>query len=195
MVNPEKITNYRLTDSQLEEHILFWVCAAGKNGRTAAKSLNKLLKMVCGPLGGPMHGVFVASNLYDLPDLMRACGIGCFNNKARTFTELATEVLGGRLNLRTCSADDLEKIYGIGMKTSRCFIMHSRDNARCAGLDTHILKYLKAEGIENVPKSTPGSKKQYKRLEQEFLRLADEQGKQPATLDLEVWNKYSVKST
>lgn len=195
MINPEKITNCNLTDTQLEENILFWVCAAGKNARTAARSLDKLLKMICGPYGTPMASVFRASSLYDLPQCLKSCGIGCYNNKARTFTELATEYLAGRLNLRLCSAEELEKIYGIGMKTSRCFIMHTRHSSRHAGLDTHILKYLRAEGVDGVPKNTPSSKKQYRRLEKEFLKLADAQGKRPAVLDLEIWNKYSVKST
>lgn len=193
MIDPEKITNYRLTDTQLEEHILFWVCAAGKNGHTAAKSLDKLLKMVCGPYGTPMASIFRAYSLYDLSQCMKACGIGCYNNKARTFKELSTEYLTGRLNLRTCTAEDLEKIHGIGMKTSRCFILHSRYGARYAGLDIHLLKHLRTKGVENVPKSTPSSKKEYERLEQQILKMADVANMTPAEYDLKIWNKYSVK--
>ena len=44
MIDPNGITNYNLTDEQLEEHILFWVCAAGKNGTTAARCLDKFLE-------------------------------------------------------------------------------------------------------------------------------------------------------
>jgi thermostable 8-oxoguanine DNA glycosylase len=92
----------------------------------------------------------------------------------------------------TCNAEELEKIYGIGMKTSRCFLIHSRKNARYAGLDTHVLKFLRAKGVQDVPKSTPTSRKLYLRLEAEFLKLSDESGKSVADLDLEVWNKYKV---
>ena len=115
-------------------------------------------------------------------------------SKARSFLELSVAVGSDELDLRTCSADDLEKIHGIGMKTSRCFIIHSRPGARYAGLDTHILKHLKACGVENVPKSTPSSKKEYLRLEKEFLRIADLNNMTPAAYDLMIWNWFSVKS-
>jgi len=193
MVDPENITDYDLCNNELEERLLFWVCAAGKNGRTAARCLDVFLELMSCE-GSPFacireHGV--ARTPPPLPYILRAAGIGCYTSKARTFTEVSN----AGLNLRTCTVEDLEKVYGIGMKTSRCFIIHSRLGARHAGLDTHLLKYLRAEGIEDVPKSTPSSKKQYLRLEKEFLRMADEQGKLPSVLDLEIWNKYSVKST
>jgi len=76
------------------------------------------------------------------------------------------------------------------MKTSRCFILHSRKDSRYAGLDTHILKFLKGYGFK-VPKATP-AKKKYLELEQQFLYIADSQNKSPAELDLEVWNAYSL---
>lgn len=190
MVNPENITKYDLSKDQLQEHILFWVCAAGKNGRTAARSLEKFLKSATGCVAGPFSVVRVIDKNQNLPEVMKSCGIGCYNGKAETFRQLANS----KLNLKTCTAEDLEKIRGIGMKTSRCFILHSRYGARYAGLDTHILKYLKLAGVENVPKSTPSSKKEYLRLEKEFLKIADLNEMLPADFDLAIWNQYSVKS-
>jgi len=194
MIDPSKITINNATDEELEELILFWVCAAGKNGRTAARCLDKFLKLISSPYGKPMSSIFNFNSLYNLPDTLRACGIGCYNSKAKSFLQLAIECVSGRLNLRTCTTDDLEKIHGIGMKTSRCFIIHSRKEARYAGLDTHILKHLKINGVDNVPKSTSGTKKEYLRLEKEFLKLADEINMAPAEYDLMIWNKYSIKS-
>jgi len=195
MIDPSKITINNATDDELEELILFWVCAAGKNGRTAARCLDKFLKMISGPYGKPMNSVFNFNSLYNLSDTLRACGIGCYNSKAKSFLQLATECISGRLNLRICTTDDLEKIHGIGMKTSRCFILHSRPGAIYAGLDTHILKHLRDSGVGNVPKSTPTNKKEYLRLEKEVLKLADEADMFPAEYDLMIWNKYSIKST
>jgi len=192
MINPETITNYNQTDAQLEEFILFWVCAAGKNGRTAARCLDNLLwKLRDNFSGTPFQLLRRADHLMNLPALLQFSGIGCFNAKARSFREL----IWSDIDLKTCTVDDLESIYGIGMKTARCFLIHSREGIRLAGIDTHLLKHLKAVGVENVPSSTPGNKKEYLRLEQEFLRLADEAGKEPAVFDLEIWNRYSVKST
>ena len=195
MVDPENITKYDLTDWQLEEHALFWICAAGKNGRTAARCLSNLLSYTAANHWGPMQSVFRWNILYDLPELMKECGIGCYTSKSKSFIELSRAVINRDINLRTCSADDLEKIHGIGMKTSRCFILHSRYGARYAGLDTHILKYLRLAGVKDVPKSTPSSKKQYLRLEKEFLKIADLNEMLPADMDLAIWNQYSVKST
>ena len=72
--------------------------------------------------------------------------------------------------------------------------MSSRHNVQHAALDTHLLKYLRAEGVENVPKSTPSSNKQYDRLEKEFLSRVP-QGMTPAEFDLEIWKKYSDSLT
>jgi len=187
MINPEFITNYDLNEKELQEYILFWVCAAGKNGRTAAKCCDKFLNLI------GVNDIYLPFTVIrglpkeSLPKILKSCGIGCYTSKARTMWELTHS----NLDLKNCSAIDLEKIYGIGMKTSRCFILHSRENARYAGLDTHILKFLRKLGYD-APKSTPTGKK-YLELETIFLNYADKLGKAPADLDLEIWNKYSVK--
>jgi len=190
MIDPTNITNYNLTDDELEEHLLFWVCAAGKNGTTAASCLERFLSGITYNNMSPFEAIRNASFCFNnFPRIMKAAGIGCYTHKSRTFIELA---LSG-LNLKTCTVKDLEKIYGIGMKTSRCFIIHSRKNAQHAGLDTHLLKHLRAKGISDVPKQTPSSKKQYKRLEQEVLKLAKGAGMSPAEYDLKIWKSYAVK--
>jgi thermostable 8-oxoguanine DNA glycosylase len=189
MIDPSNITNYKLTTTQLEEIILFWICAAGKNGTTAARLLNNLII----DIEADRLGIFNALRLYTTPDAialeLKAHGIGCYTHKARTIFEL----INTDLDLKTCTAEDLELIYGIGMKTSRCFLIHSRENVQYAGLDTHMLKNLRENGIEGVPKTTPSSKKLYRRLELEVLRLSKEAGLSPAEYDLRVWNTYAVK--
>ena len=187
MIDPSKITNYNLTIPQLEEHMLWWVCAAGKNGTTASKLLEKFMERI----GGHVYTPFVALRMLPstfIPIILKECGIGCYTHKAKTMLELAYS----GIDLKKCTAEDLEKIYGIGMKTSRCFILHSREGAQYAGLDTHVLKFLRAEGYD-APKSTP-PKKKYLELEQIFLTIAKNRKKLPADLDLEIWNAYSIGS-
>lgn len=187
MIDPEAVTNYSMTDRELEEYILFWVCAAGKNGRTAARCCDKLLNLIGVNEFYSPFTVIRGLPKDAMPAILKDCGIGCFNSKARTMWELAHS----ELDLKTCDAADLEEIYGIGMKTSRCFLLHSRKNARYAGLDTHILKFLRAMG-HDVPKSTPTGNK-YLKLETVFLGYVDITYMTPAEFDLDVWNYYSVK--
>lgn len=186
MIDPSKITNYNLTVPELEEHLLWWVCAAGKNGTTASRLLDKFLIKINGYNITPFSALRMVPPQLIAP-MLKSCGIGCHSHKARTMNELVER----KLNLKTCTAEDLEEIYGIGMKTSRCFILHSRKGAQYAGLDTHVLKFLRAEGYD-APKSTP-SKKKYLELEKIFLEIAKKKNKLPADLDLEIWNAYSIK--
>lgn len=193
MIDPEKVTNYEQTEKKLEESILFWVCAAGKNGRTAVRCLNYLLNDINGYELGPFNAIKIWG-YYIHPEtqegwaeMLRDCGIGCYTHKAKTMFQLAVS----NLNLKTCSASDLEEIYGIGPKTSRCFILHSRENVQVAGLDTHMLKHLRKLGYD-VPRNTPTGNK-YLTTEAIVLMLAKEAGMSPAQFDLMVWNRYSVR--
>jgi len=203
-IDPDAITDFNLTNARLEKTLLFWICAAGHNGHTSANGLEKLLALVrkwirskgIKPKRTPFAALRQKESLHKgkpgangkwLEAAMRICGIGCYKAKAKSFMAL---VYSG-LNLRTCSVEDLEAIPGIGPKTARCFLIHSRPNQQYAALDTHILKHLRAVGID-APKSTPSGKK-YRELELKFLELAEAAGKSPADFDLEVWKKYRIK--
>lgn len=179
MIDPLNITKYDCTIEQLEEVLLFWVLAAGKNAISASKALAKFLEN-----NAPFDYIKTIS-LEELPIKMKQCGIGCFNNKAITFNQLAFS----NINLMNCSVEELEKIKGIGMKTSRCFVIHSRKNANYAGLDTHILKYLRSLGYD-VPLSTPSGKK-YVEIEKIFLSLVEKSGKTLSEFDLSIWKEFS----
>lgn len=186
MIDAANITNYNLTDAELETTLMFWVFAAGKNGTRAAQITNQLrsfwdtMSKDISTFHWLMH-----YDLEDTTELLKQYKTGCHNIKARTLWQLCRE----DLNLRTCTVEDLEKIYGIGMKTARCFIMHSRQNIKMAGLDTHMLKYLRSLGY-NAPKNTPSSKKVYTYFEQIVVKLAEAAGESPTDFDLKIWKLY-----
>lgn len=180
MIDPTKITNFNLSLKELEEVLLFWICAAGKNAITSAKALDRFLQ-------GNSPFKYILKNRDILSTRLKECGIGCYNLKAKSFIALATS----GLDLKTCDVEELEKIPGIGLKTSRCFLMHSRRNVNHAGLDTHILKYLRDLGYD-APKSTPTSKKQYLKWEQIFLSHKPV-NVSVADFDLSIWNQYRNK--
>jgi hypothetical protein len=190
MIDPTKITNYRLSQAKTEEVLLFWVCAAGKNGVTAAKCLDRLLSTWrerasrIKPKPSPFDIIRHISQVGDLADEMKNHGIGCYNAKAKTFLHL----VGKSMDLKKCTVEDLESVPGIGPKTARCFLIHSRPNQQYAGLDTHVLKFLRDKGHE-VPKSTPTGKK-YRDLETVFLKYVAESGMTVADFDLMIWNDY-----
>lgn len=191
MIDSVNITKFDNTKEQLEEVLLFWVFAAGKNAKTACRCLDSLLINIHNKFNISLYRPFECLGKFkksELVDLLKSHGIGCYNNKSKTIYEL----VDSNLDLQKCTAEDLEKIYGIGMKTSRCFIIHSRKDAIYAGLDVHILHFLKDLGY-NVPNQTP-IRKQYLEIEKIFLDIVRKSDMSVAEYDLMIWNKYSGKN-
>jgi thermostable 8-oxoguanine DNA glycosylase len=187
LVDPHDITDFDRSEKDLQTVILFWIAAAGKKATTAARSLDSLLRR-----GEEMFGVSLPFSILEafgdgLAEAMREQGMGCNNNKSRSMLALARS----GIDLRTCSVEDLESIPGIGPKTARCFLIHSRRGVRHAGLDTHVLKYMREMGFD-VPKSTPSGRK-YSEIESIFLDMADASGMSLADFDLSIWRKYESK--
>lgn len=191
MIDPTKITNYNLTVPQLEETILWWVCAAGKKGIPAAKALDKLLNTLFHEYGGKTPFEHIRyTKTGNLAFHMKESGIGNYTQKSNTFHLLAAS----NLNLQTCSLQELLSIKGIGPKTARAFLVHSRPNQKVAALDTHLLKFLRHQGIM-APKSTPPSGKKYFSLESAFISICDLRGLSYADTDLAIWNHYRQNPT
>ncbi len=191
MIDPINFTDYRRTTEELEEAILFALLVAGKNALTTARLLDKFLRDY-DHIGNSPFEIFSRFELTKLPQLsvaLKDYGFGCYNSKAKGIHALVR----ANLDLRTCTVDDLEKIHGIGMKTSRFFVLHSRKDAKSAPLDVHVLHYLKDLGYD-VPKVTPSSKKLYLTIEKICVQLAKQAGKTLAEWDLDVWRIYRAKS-
>ena len=188
LVDPKNITNFDCDEKELQLVLLFWISAAGKKASVVAKNLEILMQNGQSMFDTDEPFLIIKKFGDSLPNVLKGHGFGCFNNKAKSMLALANS----NLDLKTCSVSDLEKIWGVGPKTSRCFLLHSRKECRVAGLDTHVLKYMREKGVD-VPKSTPSGKK-YLEIEQKFLELADESGKSLAEFDLEIWNYYSGKN-
>ena len=188
MVDPDQVTQYDLDDWALEEFAVFSIAVAGKTAKTIAPIVHNFLAEIT---NNGQYEPFAAirgcdAGGVDLAEVLRDHGCGCQTGKAKALVDLA----GKGLDLRKCSVADLEGCYGIGPKTARFFVMHSRREAPpMAALDTHILKFLREEGVERVPKETPSAGPNYDRLEQEFLRRVP-MGMSPADFDLEVWKRY-----
>lgn len=193
LIDASNITDYNLSYNDLEVHILFWICAAGKNGDTSAKALYKFLSYWEDKLNikSPfdiIRKVYKKYGLDYLANQLKINGIGCFNNKAKSFLDL----VNSKIDLKNCTVDELENIRGIGPKTARCFLIHSRKDQNYAGLDVHVLRFLRDKG-HDVPKSTPNGKK-YLELEKIFLQYVKKSNMNVSDFDLYVWKTYSGRS-
>jgi thermostable 8-oxoguanine DNA glycosylase len=185
MIDPVRATDFDRSDDQLEEFLLFCIAVAGKHAGRTAINLERLLQY--GRLWGndsPFELIKTLSEKTDLAQLMKEMGFGCFNIKSRGMIQAARSCV----NLRTCTVDELENLYGVGMKTARYFVLHTRRNARLACLDTHVLQWMSYYTGHDVPSKTP-TKKQYLKLEESFLKIADAMQITPTDLDLKIWNK------
>lgn len=177
------------TQYKLEYKLLFSLVVAGKSAHFARSAMERFLAGSHAPT--PLRWVNflwqspLIGNESGLIRQLKIARTGNYSKLEKAFRKAAEAVISEALDLRVCSPSELEKIPGIGPKTSRFFILWTRPNARCAALDTHILKWLKYLGYD-APKSTPVGKK-YEELELAFLAEADKRGIPPAKLDEMIW--------
>lgn len=181
LIDPSDVIDFERDDKQLELFWLFSCVVAGKTAATQARLLDKFMSSVPGE--GPFDKLRRIGKEKML-DAIKASRLGQFNRLSQTFLQSLS------LNLRTCSLDELEAIHGVGPKTARMFVMMTRPRQRVAALDTHVLKHLRAHGID-APKATPPAGRRYRELEQAFIALADKAGMPVAEYDLGVWKDYA----
>ena len=179
-IDPFNITNYDRTEEELQIFWLFCIMVAGKNAGQTADKLTEMLWDV------PNYYMpFDWLKMQNVEDWCRRHRTGQYNRVSKAIEQSLS------LNLRKCSLSDLEGIYGVGSKSARFFLLHSRKKVSCAVIDTHILKYLQTKTEEELPKSTP-NKKLYLRLEKMFLECIgiDYPKKTVAEADLLIWKQY-----
>ena len=186
MVDPFQVTKYDRTDEELEEFIIFSILMAGHDAKNTARGLERFLGAFKGVKPFEVIGRHIKAGTLSLA--LQNAGLGCHAIRAKSLQSL----LESGLDLRRCSLNDLERINGIGPKTSRFFLLHSRANIKVAALDIHILRYLKAIGHKDIPSSTPTGKS-YRRIERLFLEEADKSGMSVADFDLFLWRQAKDK--
>lgn len=194
MIDPFNITKFDRTPEELEEFLLFAIVVAGKTATTQAKALERFLAFKrCDE--SPFDYVARLSKAWDLDRAVRESHLGQYRRIVGAFDAIARQrryfPADWSSQLHTVQTTDLENIPGIGPKTSRFFILHTQECAKAACLDTHVLKFLAAMNIKDVPKVTPQNMKEYRRLEGEFLAICRTLDVHPAKFDLAVWTYYA----
>ena len=194
MIDPYKITNYNRNQYELEEFLLFCIVVAGKTAYIQAQKLNDFLVSVntrlCMPeYINPFQSLKSAEQHEILMEEIQKAKLGQYKKIYTGFKYISEH----NLDLRKTTTEQLELVPGVGMKSSRFFLLHSDETYKdnIAILDTHILKFIK-ENIDNrAPKSTPIIRVTYKYWEDVFLYWCELNNKNVADFDLEVWKSYA----
>ena len=182
MINPVQVTDFNRSKAELEEFLLFAILVAGKKSEQMAPKLAAFLE----PAAHLSPLEYITHLGEKLEDQLRAIRIGQYDRISRCFRVLAER----NLDLCNCTFEELESIPGIGPKTARFFMLHTRKDTVVAALDTHILKFLRSLGY-SAPKQTPTGAK-YRDLEAAFIDVARSRNKTVAQLDIEVWTSYAA---
>ena len=194
MIDPYKITNFNRNQYELEEFLLFCIVVAGKTAYIQAQKLNDFLVSVntrlCMPeYINPFQSLKSAEQHEILMEEIQKAKLGQYKKIYTGFKYISEH----NLDLRKTTTEQLELVPGVGMKSSRFFLLHSDETYKdnIAILDTHILKFIK-ENIDNrAPKSTPTIRVTYKYWEDVFLYWCELNNKNVADFDLEVWKSYA----
>ncbi len=193
-IDPYNITNLNRTEGELQLFLLFCIVVAGKTAYIQSDKLDLFLRSVNERLMMPeivlpFQTIKSAKDHGILLEEIQKAKLGQYKKIYSAFKHISEN----KLDLSKMTPEILELIPGVGMKTSRFFLLHSDNNWQnhIAILDTHILKFIK-ENIDNrAPKSTPTIKVTYKYWEDVFLYWCEQNKKNVADFDLEVWKSYA----
>ena len=193
-VDPYNITKYNRTEAELECFLLFCIVVAGKTAYIQARKLDEFLTSVNKRLMMPEHvnpfqSLKSAEQHGILMEEILKAKLGQYKKIYNGFKYITER----EYNLNRMTPQLLECIPGVGMKTSRFFLLHSDKfyKDKIAILDTHILKFIKENIDDKAPKSTPTIKVTYKYWEDVFLYWCECNNKNVADFDLEVWKSYA----
>lgn len=175
------ITKLNRSEKELQEFYLYCLFVANKTSEFADNVLAKVLS------GNRKLLPFNYLKNLGQSRLMRLLK----NSKTGQYTRLHRAIRESiDLKLQDVSLSDLLNIHGIGNKTARFFLLHTRKRARLAVLDVYVLRWMRELHNIKTPKQTPSGKK-YLELEQIAIKLI---GKNFARADFKIWKemKYGI---
>ena len=197
MINPAEVTNYNRTQSELQEFLLFCINVAGKKSSIEAPKLEVFLQRAKDVTakhrkselmkdGSPFDCIRALIKIGRLEEIMHWAKLSPYKQRYNSYVDAVK--LG---DLQTVTLNRLLQVPGIGLKTARFFLSHSREDFDEPMLDTHILHFLRDQGYVDAPKSTPSNENTYHYFANIFKNIARQLGKSVTDLDLEIWKQYS----
>ena len=188
MINPAEVTNYNRTQSELQEFLLFCINVAGKKSSIEAPKLEIFIQRAkdITKETTPFNCIKKLIKLGRLQEIMHWAKLSPYKQRYNSYVDAVK--LG---DLQTVTLNRLLQVPGIGLKTARFFLSHSREDFDEPMLDTHILQFLRDNGYKGAPKSTPSNVGVYNYYANIFKMFARVSGKSVTDLDLEIWKRYS----
>jgi len=188
MINPAKVTNYNRTQYELEEFILFCINVAGKKSAIEAPKLEVFIERAkdITKETSPFNCIRKLIKLGRLNEIMHWAKLSPYAQRYNSYVAVSKIK-----DLQTVTLNRLLQVPGIGLKTARFFLSHSREDFDEPMLDTHILRFLRDQGYADAPKSTPSNENTYHYFANIFKNIARQLGKTVTDLDLEIWKQYS----
>jgi thermostable 8-oxoguanine DNA glycosylase len=186
-IDPYKITDYHRNKNQLETFFLFCTAVAGKKATMISDKIYDFLEH-SGFHGSPLERVKSMLEKNELTERLKRVSMGKYGLLTRSWHELTRRP---KNFLNTAGVEELEELPAVGPKTARYFIVHSRPNTRLAVVDTHMLKFLRDMGHDDIPSGNAASPRHYADLEAKVLAHADKAAMSPQDFDLAVWTWYS----
>ena len=188
MINPAEVTNYNRTQYELEEFILFCINVAGKKSAIEAPKLEVFIERAkdITKESTPFNCIRKLIKLGRLNEIMHWAKLSPYAQRYNSYVAVAKIK-----DLQTVTLNRLLQVPGIGLKTARFFLSHSREDFDEPMLDTHILRFLRDQGYSDAPKSTPTNENTYYYFANIFKNIARQLGKSVTDLDLEIWKQYS----
>ena len=193
-IDPYNITDYNRSENDKELFLLFCIVVAGKTAYIQADKLNQFLisiqvRLMMPENTSPFQLIKSADQHGILFEEIKKAKLGQYKKINSAFKYISNK----EHNLSRMTPNLLEEIPGVGMKTSRFFLLHSDPfyKDKIAILDTHILKFIKENIDDRAPKSTPVIPLTYRYWENMFLDWCKENNKTVAEFDLETWKSYA----
>jgi len=165
---------------------LFCILVAGKNSDTTSRVLANFLNKLPS-WQTPFEGIRELGE-DGLHNLLVSHRVGQYNRITKAIWQSLD------LDLRSCNREDLMNIYGVSHKTSRFFLLHSREFCEEIVLDTHILRWMREKcGIEDAPQNTPQNQEKYIALADlcKYLMKIHYPGMSLSQVDLLIWTMMS----
>ena len=192
-VDPKKITKFDRTQADLEWFLFFCISTAGKNAEVQSRKINEMIDQT------QKMKVYQDTGIYSIPNAIyykchyenwetkipspaspKTCSewiaqasnvfkIGKYDLIRKSSKFIIKNGIHHRLD--SVTLEELLKIPGVGNKTARFFLMHSRPGFTGAVIDTHIHGWLEKVCQTDLPKPTTTAK--YQSLERLWLSMVE----------------------